>query len=213
MKSDLTRQLTAAATALAAVVWLALVLAAMIWMTDYSNSPGNSVTPPAQWPSASQIPRNALGPTLVLFAHPRCPCTRATLGELDLLMARSQGQIQAHVLFVQPPGTTDNWAQTDLWRKASVIPGVKVHRDREGVEAKQFHLETSGHALLYDSAGRLLFQGGITIARGHSGDNPGRSALTDLLNGGLAAQNIKTPVFGCALLETEAQIGDVQCKK
>jgi hypothetical protein len=53
---------------------------------------------------------------------------------------------------------------------------------------------------MYDRDGRLLFQGGITISRGHAGDNPGRSALVALLNHELVSE-VETPVYGCSLFD------------
>ena len=192
--------------------WLLVVVTAMALLANYSNSPGNAAVAPAHWPVGSQISPNASRPTLVMFAHPRCPCTRATLGELELLMTRCQGRVSAHVFFFKPSGTADDWAATDLWRTASAIPGVTVHCDDAGNEAARFHAQTSGNTLLYDRRGRLMFEGGITISRGHSGDNPGRSALAGLLNEEISNE-VKTPVFGCSLFGAECQKGDVECKR
>ena len=88
---------------------------------------------------------------------------------------------------------------TDLWRRAAAIKGVTVVQDSEGVEAERFHAATSGYTLLYGSDGRLLFSGGITGARGHAGDNAGRSAIAALLTAE-GAPTGTTPVFGCSLL-------------
>jgi hypothetical protein len=52
--------------------------------------------------------------------------------------------------------------------------------------------------VLYDSAGNLLFRGGITSARGHAGDNAGRAAVVSLLTSD-EAEGRDTPVFGCPL--------------
>ncbi len=117
-------------------------------------------------------------------------------------MARAQGRLTAHVLFLEPAGCADGWAETALWRKAAAIPGVIVQRDEAGTEAQRFHAETSGHTVLYDLDGRLMFHGGITIARGHSGDNPGRDAIVALLRK-QTADRFATPVFGCPLIESE----------
>ena len=57
---------------------------------------------------------------------------------------------------------------------------------------------TSGHALLYDARSRLEFSGGITVARGHAGDNVGRSAIEALIAGDVTVLR-QAPVFGCAL--------------
>jgi hypothetical protein len=76
--------------------------------------------------------------------------------------------------------------------------------DEDGSEARRFEIETSGHTLLFDGAGRLMFSGGITSARGHSGENAGRSALGTLLRGGTPVLD-KTLVFGCALFDRKEQ--------
>jgi len=146
-----------------------------------------------------------------MFAHPHCPCTRASLGELERLLAQAPGRLSAHVVFLKLAETPADWEKTDLWRKASSITGVTVYVDQAGKEAQRFHAETSGQTLLYDSTGNLRFQGGITFARGHAGDNPGRTALQELLREGHSNQ-VKTPVFGCALFETQCQKADVLCK-
>ena len=198
--------------AIGTVLWLSTVVTVMARLIDYSNSPSPSGTPPVRWPAECQVSRDANRPTLVMFAHPRCPCTRASLGELDRLMARCPGQFSAHVLFLKPAGTPEDWVKTDLWRTASVIPGVTVHCDDAGVEARRFRSETSGHTLLYSPDGRLMFQGGITVSRGHAGDNPGRASIAALLRNEVSNQ-IKTRVFGCSLFETDGQEGGAACKQ
>jgi hypothetical protein len=191
--------------------WLAVVVAGTILLARYANIPGNDNAAPAAWPANSQIPFDAKRPTLVMFVHPHCPCTRASLGELEVLMAQVQGLVSAHVVVLKAVGTATNWEKTDLWRTASSIPGVTVYVDDAGVEARRFHAETSGQTLLYDRSAALQFQGGITLSRGHAGDNPGRSALQGLLRHGHSTQ-VKAPVFGCSLFETNCQQGDVICK-
>jgi len=179
-------------------LWLLIVAGAMTFLAAYSNTPGTAGMAPTRWPSLSQITHDSSRPTLVLFAHPHCPCTSATLGELELLLAQTQGKVNARVLFIRPEEMAEDWVKSDLWRKASAIPGVTVGIDNGNVEARRFHVATSGEALLYGSDGGLLFAGGITLSRGHSGDNPGRTALTSLLNRGWAEESM-TPVFGCPL--------------
>lgn len=83
--------------------------------------------------------------------------------------------------------------------------------DETGFEARRFHAETSGQTLLYSRSGTLLFEGGVTLARGHEGDNPGRSALQELIDNGHSEQT-HTPVFGCGLFEMQCEKGTVVCK-
>jgi hypothetical protein len=196
---------------IAIMLWLAVVVAGTILMTGYSNTPGSSTPAPASWPKESLVPFDSNRPTLVMFAHPRCPCTRASLGELERLLAQVSRPPSTYVVFLKPAGTASDWEKSDLWREASSIPGVTVYTDNAGVETQRFHAETSGQTLLYDPEGRLRFQGGITLARGHAGDNPGRTTLQELLQEGHSNQ-AKTPVFGCGLFEAQCQKGNVLCK-
>jgi hypothetical protein len=196
---------------LAVSFWLLLVAGAMTFLAAYSNIPGTAGVAPRRWPPESNISRDPSRPTLLLLAHPQCPCTNATLGELELLMAQTQGKVNVHVVFVRPPGLPEDLVKGDLWRKASAIPGATVELDHGNVEAVRFHVETSGEALLYGSDGGLLFAGGITLSRGHSGDNPGRTAITALINRG-SADKSTTPVFGCALFAANCVQKEMKCK-
>jgi hypothetical protein len=194
------------------VVWLTLVCGATILMTRYSDTSGEAVSAPDCWPKDSRIAVDPARPTLLMFVHPHCPCTRASLGELDRLLAETSHLPNVQVVFVKPEGTASGWADTDLWRSASAIRGVKTYLDNGGVEARRFKARTSGQTLLYDRDGGLRFQGGITLARGHAGDNPGRTSLRELLEHGHADQ-FETPVYGCGLLDEQCTKGDVSCKR
>ncbi len=194
------------------LAWIALVGAGMLLLTAYKGTPGKLLPSPVRWPEESTIPRDPAQPTLVVFVHPRCPCSRATIGELDELMTYAQGKVKAHVVFIQPAGTPDEWVETDRWSAAAQIPGVDVRRDRGGVESARFHAHTSGEALLYSASGELQYEGGMTIARGHAGDNPGCRSILALLNGEVAPV-IKAPVYGCSMFGPKQEKEETTCKK
>ena len=89
-----------------------------------------------------------------------------------------------------------------LWTTAREIPGVHVFEDRGAKVAQSFGAFTSGQTLLYNRDGHLLFKGGITAFRGHSGDNAGRIAILALLQHETPRTSIVpvvTPVLGCSL--------------
>jgi hypothetical protein len=170
-------------------------------MLSYSTTPGHPAEPPSEWPRRAAIPRESGKYSLVMFAHPQCQCTRASLGELAIIMAHSASRASARVLVYQPSQEPIEWSRAELWHAASAIPGVQVAEDRDAEIAASFGVYTSGQTLLYDPAGRLVFHGGITAFRGHSGDNAGRSTITGLLQGAIAAPKVPftTRVFGCSL--------------
>jgi hypothetical protein len=144
------------------------------------------------------LPRQTDKPTMVMVAHPHCPCTRASIAELAQVMAHAQGKVNAYVLFVKPPGEGADWDDTDLRRSAASIPGVTVMTDENGTEAARFGAETSGHTLLFDRNGTLVFSGGITASRGHAGENAGENSIVAALTQEPIVLN-RTPVFGCSL--------------
>jgi hypothetical protein len=165
----------------------------------YENTSGAAGVTLGHWPSVTQISLDPKHDTLVLFAHPKCPCTRATVEELNRIMTQCNGQLVAHVFFLQPAGFSDDWVHSGLWSTASAIPGVAVQADPKGLIGQKFGAETSGYVLLYNPAGQLLFSGGITGSRGHAGDNAGEDTIIALVNGRSPGLT-HTSVFGCSLL-------------
>jgi hypothetical protein len=182
------------------LLWLFAAVAGTSILLSYENKPGNAGTTPATWPADSHITREPGRSTLVMFAHPHCPCSRASVGELNRLLTRCQGSASVHVLFIRPKEVADSWTETSLRKSAEAIPGVRVQLDALGEEARRFGAESSGYVVLYGADGRLLFSGGITAGRGHAGDNAGENLVVSLLKGQPAALK-HTPVFGCGLLD------------
>jgi hypothetical protein len=186
----------------AGVLWVAAVGFGMRTLLRYESTPGALADAGQRWPVGSTLRRTPGQPTLVVLAHPQCVCTRASLSELNVVMQRFHGRLTAYVLYVQPHGMPESWAQSDSWRSARDIPGVVVMVDRDGAEAKRFRGYTSGQTLVYDSDGRLLYNGGLTAARGHEGDNAGRRAIIALLNGSARGPLVHN-VFGCLLFSAD----------
>src|SRR5579859_1171728 len=180
-------------------LWLLAAGGGIVVISNYQNRQGPVGSTPEQWPAVRQISLNHDHDTLVMFAHPQCPCTRASVEELNRLLAQCRGRIAAYVLFFKPGQLPGNWTKTDLKQSAAAIPGVTVRDDPDGMLARTFGAETSGYVLLYDPRGRLLFRGGITAGRGHAGDNAGENAIVSLVAGQSTSLR-GTPVYGCSLL-------------
>src|SRR5207245_290942 len=111
--------------------------------------------------------------TLLMFAHPKCPCTRASIDGLNRLMAWRQGRLSVVVLFFRPSRSGEPWEKSGICRSAESISGVRVIWDNDGKEAIRFGARTSGQTFVFDPQGRMWFTGGITAARGVQGDNAG----------------------------------------
>jgi hypothetical protein len=172
----------------------------MLGIVRFQATPGaQGREAPLHWPTGvDNIARKPSRFTLVMTLHPQCPCSRASLHELAQLMARSEGQVDAHILFVKPQGAPADWCDGDLWRQAKDLPGVEVSIDNDAKDASIFGATTSGEVMVYDASGAIRFSGGITDGRGHEGDNAGLSAIVGLVRDGKAAVST-TPVYGCSL--------------
>src|SRR5580692_1471170 len=165
------------------VTWSAALGAGQLALLHYQSIPDQLGVAPAVWPPTSSIRPEPGHYTILLFAHPRCPCTKASLQELARVTARCTEKTDTHVLFVRPAGAPAGWEGSALRQCESVVQGTMVAVDEDGAEARRFGAETSGMVLLYGPRGTLVFRGGITAARGHQGDNPGSDALLARLRG------------------------------
>jgi len=183
--------------ALFGLLWLGTVGTGAWRLLRYEATPGPA-SPSARWPEGSRVDPAPDRATLVMLVHPRCPCSRASLDELEALMTRCSVRLAARVLFLRPAGFPAGWERSALWRRAASIPGVLPLADPGGEEARRFHAATSGQVFLFDASGALLFRGGITGARGHTGENAAREAARSVLDRKAAAP-VRTPVFGCPL--------------
>jgi hypothetical protein len=180
--------------------WAIAIAAGFHALMVYKGHAGSAGKMPTAWPPNNLIAASSIRPQLVMFAHPRCPCTKASLGELELLVAQAQGKFDAAVLFSEPADETGAWSNTTTIDLARSIPGVRVILDRDGTVAKQFGAETSGHTVVYASNGKLLFSGGITGARGHLGDNGGFDSVLQSVSGeGRVPRQVTAKVFGCEI--------------
>ena len=133
-------------------------------------------------------------------------------------MTDCQSRLVTTVLVLCPKSMPAGWEQTGLWSSTAAIPGVSVLADDEGKESRhfaQFHQRTSAALCRRRS---MLFAGGITESRGHSGDNAGRLAITSLVLNPVTHsqfQPVHTPVYGCSLFDrpaTRCQEGSQSCQ-
>jgi hypothetical protein len=178
-------------------LWGSAVAAGFLYLEAYAARPGEPTSPPVAWPQGSSIDRCDHRPTLVIFLHPHCPCSRASLAELAYVLSRCGGHVSTRAVLLHTP-RLERWSRSEIEEDLAGLPEVNTVRDAGGVEAGRFRVATSGHVLLYDARGRLKFSGGITAARGHRGDNFGRAAVLGWILGE-EGDRAGSPVFGCPL--------------
>ena len=196
------RRLIAAASVFAVVLWSAAVVAGIQRMWSYENTPGGRLSVPAHWPGSSLVSVDRERATLMMFVHPLCVCTRASLIELREALDAMDRAPAVWIVLLSPKGIVQDW-QEHIAVIAQRIPEAKIVTDVEGTMADMFGASTSGHVVVYDPHGELTFSGGITEGRGHVGDNESRRHLIAALHGGDRAHDHEHPIFGCGLDDPE----------
>src|SRR5262245_61059328 len=152
--------------ALLFTAWAALAVCGESYVLRYQRQPGERGHSSDHWPSRLQLGKEL---TLVMFLHPHCPCSKASITQLEKVMKAGHGTITAWVVLTKPNGAEPGWEQSELVKSAESIPDASVYVDDDAVETRLFGPVTSGHVLVYDPAGRLVFSGGLTPGRGEAG--------------------------------------------
>jgi len=180
------------------LIWICLISVGLWVIIDYENTPGTTLATPKAWPKQTSLQAHPIHPTLLMFIHPHCPCSQASIEELARVATVTKDRLAIAVVFIQPKEFDKTWVETSLWHAANRIPGLQITIDLEGQEARLFGATLSGQVFLYQPNGTPLFRGGLTRSRGHAGDNLGRSAVLDAV---FQKQTNTTEsfVFGCAL--------------
>ena len=187
--------------ALVTIIWFCAVGTGLAFLYTYETRPSSYESSVSTWPAQTSINRDEGKYHLIMFLHPKCPCSRASLSEMKRILTRACGKATVDILFGQPETANDAWTRSALWRQAAAIPSVRVTTDHQGIEAANFGATASGHVVMYAADGNLVFSGGITQSRGHEGANDGRHAIISVLTRSQVQKTrngpVLTPTYGC----------------
>lgn len=162
---------------------------------SYAGSAGKQSPVLGHWPKDSKL-KNPNKDHLVMFIHPGCSCSKASLAELSRLM--SVTDLTAQIVFMKSKNLVKLYEKNPLLAQAKLIPRTEIVFD-DGFESKLFGAETSGLTHLYNQNSNLVFTGGLTMARGHEGDSLGKAAILSYLKGQKTIS--RSLVFGCDIFE------------
>lgn len=181
------------------MAWGIAVILGLELLWQFQSTPGSKTggENPA-WPRGTSIQASSDGLTLVMFVHPRCPCTVASVGELRRITGGLSQTPHLHLIVLQPLEHDEHWQNNDLVNQARQLPQADVHWDQGGKIAQLFGAKTSGQVLLFNPQGQCLYRGGITGLRGQEGPSREGDVLYGCIASGRQADH-DYPVFGCAL--------------
>ena len=70
--------------------WLAAVGMGLWTLFEYQMTPGAISVVPQAWPAGTTVSLDPEKPTLVMFVHPLCSCSRASLHEIGRASCRER---------------------------------------------------------------------------------------------------------------------------
>ncbi len=179
-------------------IWIGLLLIGHTVLFEYELTAGPLSNSKRIFPDKGSVQLTHSRQNLILFLHPACPCSVATVDEFRDLMRQGEKDSVGTVVFFMPHGKEGEWSMLPIITSVRRIPNVSILFDADSSQADLFGATTSGHVFLYDGRGILQFSGGITGSRGHTGDNQ----YFELAKKTILCKSPKyttTPVFGCSL--------------
>jgi hypothetical protein len=179
------------------LLWIGSLACGMRTFCVLDAVPGRNAVAPATLLPHRAAPACHDRPSLFLFVHPMCPCSRVTLAELARVVAQHGNELDYQIAVTSLPPNSGQLDQTASWRQASAIRGVVLRKDGDEL-ARRLGAITSGQVLLYDAAGHLRFNGGLTDSRDDATSGAGRRAIEQALRGSVVMP-ITVPVYGCGL--------------
>lgn len=184
---------------LLAIAWLVTIAVVLRGWMDFEHSPGRNVRPQAQWPVSTQLRLDRDHGTLVVFLHPFCPCSRATLERLEQVLSDSSKKPTCCFMIAPVASSVEIDARSANLRLAKAMSPSRTFIDGNKSEARLFDPTTSGHVFYYDAGGSLRFSGGVLVERGSNQPNTFAEALYRAINNPTYPV-VHTPVFGCSLV-------------
>jgi hypothetical protein len=186
-------------------LWVIAVGLGFFFLERYKSTPGMPGTELKVLPPQSEIDLSEKPYTLVMFGHPKCPCSRASLVELQKLIGTYSREFGVRIIFYHPKSSSPDWFETDIVAKAKALPDVKVSYDPDGRLARIIGAKTSGQTYVFDKQRRQIFMGGITGSRGHEGENDGVRSIASIAETGKPILST-TKVFGCSLFKGDGRL-------
>gem|GEM_PF-496721 len=185
-----------------AVLWACILAGLFFALIAYGTTPGPSSSPPTEsplGPASGELQTSATTDWEVVMAvHPKCPCTVASLNELNRLLTKVDDDVTCRFLVYHPAETEPNWIDGKINSRLSQFPRSIIQPDEAGEVAFEMGMQTSGAVVVFDPHGKTRFHGGITVSRNHEGDNLGVRSISMLIQGQTPPLST-TPVFGCRL--------------
>ena len=82
----------------ALATWAAVIVAGCLILEAYAASPGARGRALSVWPPYCEMALDGRQPTLLIFLHPDCPCSSASVDELKEIVGRCGDRVRTHAV-------------------------------------------------------------------------------------------------------------------
>lgn len=191
----------------ASAIWLLAIAVVFGAFAKYHSTAGAGANAPSTLPIHTMCEQpDCKDYHLLFFVHPGCPCTKASWYELERILPPISTRTHVTAIVVEYLNSIPAEDQTDVVKLIGASKNIDVVFLPENAVRNEFGVTTSGQCLLYNTSDILVFEGGVTPSRNHTGPNKGIEKIMSIA-GPAGHQHLKpqlqttqrTKVFGCGL--------------
>ena len=191
------------------LIWIALVIVISSYFYIYQYTDGHIVVRQDYSDAIKLLNSKAEVeyPLTLLFLHPECPCSDASIYELQQIQKLNK-EMNYKVVISYPKNTFEKWSNSNRAKRQLNRDSIfELLDDKENVLAKAFGAYTSGFTLIFNTPEDLVFAGGITPSRGHLG----RTIAHEIVQEASFLNFTKNEVYGCSIDSKENCIEENIC--
>lgn len=146
-------------------------------------------------------------PLTLLFLHPECPCSDASIYEITQ-MQKLNSEMNFKIIISYPKNTYNKWVSSNRAKRQLLKnKSIELIDDKNNVLSDAFGASTSGVTLIFKEENNLVFAGGITPSRGHLG----RTIAHEIIKEASLFSFTKNEVYGCSINTQENCTEDKIC--
>jgi hypothetical protein len=179
-----------------AAIWTVIFFVSWSLFYSFSTTAGKH-TVMMRWPASEALPLLHDKPNILIFLHPKCSCSVASIAEFRRLVDSLSGRVHVRAILMKYQQVRSKEIP-EGFASLFEIPEIKISRDDDGIISKSLGALTSGIVYLIDEEGLVVYQGGLTASRGHGGITAG----SEFIRAWVTKRDDKTfmqKVFGCHL--------------
>lgn len=192
---------------IASAVWLLAIVVVFGAFTRYHIAAGANANAPDILPASIVCKQSDCKDYhLLFFVHPGCPCTKASWYELERVLHPISTRTHVTAIVLEYNYSIPAQDHTEVAKLVGASEFVDVLYLPEQIVRDEFGVTTSGQCLMYNASKNLVFEGGVTPSRNHTGPNKGIEELLRIagpqgykLQVPKGQPVAKTRVYGCDL--------------